>query len=82
MKKRIIFDLIVLASIFYVPWWIVAILAFVGAFYCTSYYEIFIFGLIIDILYGAKAVHLGGIYGIVSALIIFIAATYTKRAVR
>ena len=82
MKKRIIFDLVVLAAIFYTPWWVVAILGFMGAFYCKSYYEIFIFGLIVDLLYGAKAVHLGGVYGIVSALIIFITASYAKKAVR
>ncbi|MFZ2303510.1 MAG: hypothetical protein WAV98_01815 [Minisyncoccia bacterium] len=82
MKKRIIFDIILLSTVFIAPWWFVAILAFVGAFFWSPYYEIFIFGVLLDILYGANAFPLGGVYGILGAIAIFISASYTKKAVR
>ena len=82
MKIRIILSLIILGAVFYTPWWFVALLAFVGAFLYPPYYEIFIFGILVDILYGASAFQLGGVYGIIGAVAIFFTASYVKRAVR
>ena len=82
MRKRIFFDIILLSAVFYTPWWIVAILAFVGAFFWSSYFEIFVFGILLDILYGAGAFPLGGVYGILGAVAIFITASYAKKIVR
>lgn len=82
MRNRIIFDLILLAAVFYTPWWAVAILAFVGAFMWTTYYEIFICGLLIDLLYGAHIFSLGGIFGIVGSVVIYFVASYAKKIVR
>lgn len=80
--KRAFFDIVLLVAVFYTPWWIVAILAFVGAFIWSSYYEIFICGLLIDLLYGAPAFPLGGIYGLVGSVVIFFTALYARRIVR
>lgn len=82
MKKRIIFDIILLGTIFYAPWWIVAILAFAGVFYYPAYLEIFIFGMLFDILYGSGSYSLSGVYGILGATAIYIIASYARRAVR
>lgn len=82
MRNRIIFDIILLGAVFYTPWWIVAVLAFIGAFICPPYFEIFVFGILIDILYGASAFPLGGVYGILGATAIFYIASYARRAVR
>lgn len=80
--KRIFLSIIILSAVFYMPWWVVAPLAFVGAFLYHPYYEIFLFGVLVDILYGASAFPLGGAYGIIGATVIFFTASYVKKAVR
>lgn len=82
MRKRIIFDLVLLGAIFYTPWWVVVILAFIGAFIWPTYYEIFIYGLLVDLLYGAHMFFFGGIFGIVGSVVIFSIASYAKKIVR
>lgn len=82
MKKRIIFDLILLSAIFYLPWWIVAILAFIGAFVWPMYYEIIAFGVIVDVLYGANSSILSGLASVFVAVVILFAASYARKAVR
>lgn len=82
MRNRIIFGVVLLVAVFYTPWWVVAILAFMGAFYWPPYFEIFVIGILLDILYGASAFPLGGVYGIIGAIAIFFAASYAKKAVR
>ena len=82
MKKRIIFDLVLLGSVFYTPWWIIGMLAFIGAFLFPLFYEIIILGILVDILYGGPSLPLSGTYGILASIIIFLVATYTRKAVR
>lgn len=82
MKKRIIFDLILLGAIFYSPWWIVAILAFIGAFVWPMYYEIIVFGVIVDVLYGVNSATFGGLAGVLTAIVILFVASYSRKAVR
>lgn len=82
VKKRIIFNLIILGAVFYTPWWFVAILAFIGAYSYNQYYEIILIGALMDLLYGASSLPLGGIYGLLGAIVIFLTATYTKNSVR
>jgi len=82
MKKRIIFDLILVGAIFYTPWWVVAVLAAIGAFLWPLYYEIIAFGILVDILYGAKTLPFGGVFGTIAAVIIFMTAAFARRAVR
>lgn len=82
MKKRIIFDIVVLALVFYAPWWIVALAAFTGAYIWPSYYEIMIFGILLDILYGTNSLPLVGTMGTVSALFIYFFALYVRKIVR
>lgn len=82
MKKRIIFDLILFGAIFYLPWWIVAVLAFIGAFVWPMYYEIIAFGVIVDVLYGANSSTLSGLASVLVAVVILFAASYARKAVR
>lgn len=82
MKKRIIFDLILFGAIFYLPWWIIAILAFIGAFVWPMYYEIIAFGVIVDVLYGANSSTFAGLASVLAAVVILFAASYARRAVR
>lgn len=82
MKKRIIFDLILFGAIFYLPWWIVAVLAFIGAFVWPMYYEIIAFGVIVDVLYGANSSTFAGMTSVLGAVVILFAASYARKAVR
>ncbi len=82
IRKRIFFDLILLAAVFYTPWWVVVVLGFIGAFYYPLYYEVIVAGLLIDILYGASSFPLGGVYGILGATVVFFLASYARKAVR
>lgn len=49
--KRIIFDLALFLSLFLLPWWITAILAFSGMFIFRQFYEFIIVSLIIYSLF-------------------------------
>lgn len=82
VKKRIIFDLVLLIAIFYVPWWVIGIAAFIGVFMYPLYYEIIIVGVILDILYGAHLYPISGTYNTLSAIVIFFVASYLRKAVR
>lgn len=82
MKNRIIFNLVLLVAVFYSPWWLVAILGFIGVFLFAQYYEVIVVGLIMDLLYGAPTLPFEGMLGVIAAVIIFYVATYTRKAVR
>lgn len=40
--KRVIFDIVLFISVFTMPWWLTAVLAFVGIFMFRSFYEFII----------------------------------------
>lgn len=80
--KRIIFGLILLGTVFYMPWWIVIVLVFVGTFCWPPFYEIFAFGILMDLLYGSNTFSFGGITGFLSATVIFFLVTYARKMVR
>lgn len=82
VRNRIIFNIILFLAVFYTPWWFVVILALIGCFLYPLYFEIFIFGILLDILYGANAFTLGGVYGILGATVIFLFTSYARKAVR
>lgn len=82
MIKRIIFDLVLLAAVFYTPWWVVVPLVFFGAFYFPSYYEIFVAAVMTDLLYGASSTMLYGIASVVGAIVLYFLAQQAKKLVR
>lgn len=82
MTKRIFSTLLLLGAIFYAPWWVVAIVAFVGAFLFPSYYEIVLAGVLFDILYGISAHPARGVLGLLVAIVLFVVARRLKQAVR
>lgn len=82
MKKRLFFDLVLLGAVFYTPWWFVAIIAFFGVLFFSSFYEIIVFGALIDFLYGARTLSAMGTMGLLGAVVIFALATYVKKIVR
>lgn len=82
MKKRFFFDVVLLLSVLYAPWWLVAVLAFFGAFSYPFFYEVIVIGLLMDILYGSSSTTLNGSLGTIGAISIFIIALYAKKFVR
>ena len=50
--RRILFDILILLSLFLVPWWVTGILCVIGAFIFNDFYELVIAGLIMYSLYG------------------------------
>lgn len=82
MVKRIIFDLLLLGAIFYTPWWVAALLAFVCVFLIPRYYEILVFGLLVDLLYGTSVSTLYGMVGTVGAVALFFTGEFAKKIVR
>jgi hypothetical protein len=83
-SKRIIFNLIFLATVFYAPWWLVFLFAIAGTFYFSRYYEVIFFGTIFDFLYGITgSVFFGfGMLGLISASILLIGVERAKVELR
>lgn len=80
--KRIIFDLVLLGAIFYTPWWIATPLALIGVFMFASFYEVFVFGLLVDLLFGTHSSVLHGTLGLVGAVALFFLGEFAKSMVR
>jgi hypothetical protein len=49
--KRAIFDIILLASLFLLPWWTSALLACIGIFLFVQFYEFLAVGIVVYSLY-------------------------------
>lgn len=49
--KRVIFDVILFISVFVLPWWVSALLLFVGIFIFNNFYEFIVFSVIVFSLY-------------------------------
>jgi uncharacterized membrane protein len=82
MKKykfivRIATDILMIALIAWSPLWAIIIFSMVFAWIFAPYYEVIIWGLAFDALYG-----LHSIYGVVTALVIFIVIEVLKRRTR
>jgi hypothetical protein len=51
MIKHLLFDLVLLLTILICPWWLSVFLALVTLYYLNSFYEMILFGLLLDIFY-------------------------------
>ena len=82
--RRIIFNLIFLATVFYAPWWVVFSFAVAGTFYFSPYYEVVLFGTVFDFLYGVTgSVFFGfGIMGLIVGSIILLGIERAKAEFR
>jgi hypothetical protein len=50
--KRALFGIILILSVFILPWWTAFLLSILGLFYFDNLYEVIVVGLAIDVLYG------------------------------
>ena len=78
--SRIIFGLTFLLFVFNAPWWFTFVFACAGVFYFPYYYEIFIFGILIDFLYGVTGFPFFGygLAGLIASSILFWGAERAK----
>lgn len=51
--KRVIWGVLMIVSVFILPWWIVFLLCLASLFYFERFYEVIIIALIADVIYGS-----------------------------
>ncbi len=51
-SKRIIVDIAILLSLFFLPWWVPCLIAILACWYC-DFYEMIILGFLIDTFYAS-----------------------------
>src|SRR3989344_4581768 len=84
IKKRVAANLILLALLFIAPWWIVMSVAVLFLFYFKNYFEILIFGFLLDLLYGAPVsayYGMGYVISVIAALAFALVAVVKNRLV-
>lgn len=84
MSKRILFDGLFVLTLFYAPWWAVLFMAMFGVYYFNLFYEVMVFGVIYDILYGVTGdgIFGYGTTGFIFALTIFFFIDHFKKELR
>ena len=54
--KRVVFDIILIAVVVLLPWWVSVILSLAAIFYFNNFFEAAFVGLLLDSLYGTSSV--------------------------
>lgn len=54
VRPRIITDAILFFAVLYAPWWFLAPILFLSAWYFKNFYEAFFFGFLFDVFYGVN----------------------------
>lgn len=74
MWKRVVFDLILIVSVFFLPFWITAILLVAGTVLFPWFVELFFFSLLVDLVFGVPELRFFNFQYIVTlfAAVIFI----------
>lgn len=82
MSLSLLSRIAILVSPFFVPWWVVLMLALAAVFWFDSYYEIVVLGMICDVLYASSHSFLG-LYGftLISGLILILVRQIKKRLI-
>lgn len=81
MLLRIVATLVLIAFVFFAPWWVTMAFAIALAFVIDSYYELVAIGALMDILYGIPgevATGYGAIGFITSGIAVLIAEKVKK----
>lgn len=84
MMKRALFDITLFLTILFAPWWLALLIAIYGVFYFTFYYEVLVFGVLYDVLYGTmdSGIFGFGITGFLVSFVLFIFINRLKRELR
>jgi hypothetical protein len=75
--SRIAADIFIIVLLVWSPLWAIIIFSIVFAWFFAPYYEVIILGLAFDALYGVHSV-----YGVITALLIFVIIEVLKRKTR
>ncbi len=83
-KIRIIIDIFIILSIVVCPWWLTFLLIILGLFLFNKFYEAFLFGLILDSLYGiSREIFLEKDYiSILIVIVLFFLINWLKKRLR
>jgi hypothetical protein len=74
-RTRIAFNIGLIISLLYLPWWIGALIALAGAFLVEGFYEVVVYGILFDVLYGTVTGFHGVEYtGTFFTIVVFILA--------
>jgi hypothetical protein len=84
VRSRIITDVILFFAVLHAPWWFVAFILLLGAWYFKNFYEAFFFGLLFDMLYGAGIASFHGFQFVFSSafLVLIFAVDFVKAKIR
>lgn len=84
MMQRILADLAICIALLVFPWWVGFVLACIAFFLFEDFYEVILFGLIIDSLYQisiARYFHFE-LFFTAFAIVLFIAGFYIKKKLK
>ncbi len=81
-KLSLLSRILILTTPFFLPWWVVLVLALAALFFFETYYEIVVLGLICDVLYASSHTFFG-LYGLtlISGLLLIIVGQIKKRLI-
>ena len=60
---RIAYNIALIVSILYLPWWVGALIALVAVFRVRQFFEVMFYGILFDSLYATHTGIYAGIYG-------------------
>lgn len=77
---RVIFNILMLMSVLFLPWWVTAIIA-VGFLYKFRAYEIILWGVFADVLYSSSVISFYNIEFVftIGAIVFFILSYFIKK---
>lgn len=76
---RIAFNIALIISVLYLPWWVGALILLVACFVIDRFYEVFMYGMAIDALYSTSTGVHGFVYaGSLYAVVVFIIASLLR----
>ena len=80
---RIILDILLLIGLFAFPFWLLAVLAFIGLIYFRDFIEFIIVFMFSDFLYAVPEVRFGGSVFVMTivAVIVYFATDFIKRKI-
>lgn len=81
---RIFCDISLFLSLFYLPWWLTALLGLIFLIYFNHFYEIIIIGAIADMVYGIprKVFFDAEFVNTLAAVLLYLLSTQLKRFLR
>ncbi len=79
---RIFFDALFLVSIFILPWWVTVAFMIVFMFIFEEYFEIMIFGIMFDVVYGVPGIFPFSAYIFtISSIVFYLFIHYLKKRI-